>query len=52
MNAQRWLTENVKVVDVDIMALQKLSIGACAESTDWKLLTSGISMSPEKFETP
>ena len=49
MNAQHWLRENVKV---DIMTLQKLSIGACAESTDWKLLTSGISMSPEKFETP
>ena len=49
MNAQLWLRENVKV---DIMTLQKLSIGACAESTDWKLLTSGISMSPEKFETP
>ena len=34
------------------MALQKLSISACAENTDWKLLTSGTNMSLEKFESP
>ena len=34
------------------MALQKLSIGACAESTDWTLLTSGMNMSMETFESP
>ena len=49
MNAQRWLRENI---NVDTMALQKLAIGACAESTDRTLLTSGMSMSLEKFESP
>ena len=49
MNAQCWLRENIKV---DTMALQKLSIGASAESTDWKLQASGMSMSLEKFESP
>ena len=49
MYAQRWLIENLKV---DMMVLQKLAIGACAESTDWKLQTSGMSMSLEMFESP
>ena len=48
MNAQRWLRENI---NVDMMAWQKLAIGACAESTDWTLLTNGMSLSLEKFES-
>ena len=48
MYAQRWLIENLKV---DVMVLQQLAIGACAESTDWKLQTSGMSMALEKFES-
>ena len=33
------------------MVLQKLSIDACAERTDWKLQTSGMSISLKKFES-
>ena len=33
-----------------MMVLQKPSIGASAESTDWKLLTNGMSKSLEKCE--
>ena len=47
MNAQHWLRENIKV---DMMVLQKVSIDACAVSTNWKLLTSGMSMSLEAWE--
>ena len=34
------------------MALQKLSISACAENADCKLLKSGMNKSLEKFESP
>lgn len=44
VNAQHWLRENIKL---DMMVLQKVSIDACAVSTNWKLLTSGMSMSLE-----
>ena len=43
---------SVGSIRVDMMGLQKLSIGACAESTDWKLQISGMSMFLEKLESP